>query len=72
MSRDAARAAERLGIELVPAIEMSCVHEYAEDLHICGYWIDLEAIAPACERAQQERATAPERSSRTCAGRAST
>jgi len=50
----AARAAE-LGIELVPAIEMSCVHEYAEDLHVCGYWIDLEKIAPACERAQTER-----------------
>jgi 3',5'-nucleoside bisphosphate phosphatase len=54
---DAARAAERLGIELVPAIEMSCVHEYAEDLHICGYWIDLGEIAPACERAQHERVT---------------
>ncbi len=52
---EAAAAAERLGIELVPAIEMSCVHEYAEDLHVCGYWVDLEAIAPACERAQQER-----------------
>jgi 3',5'-nucleoside bisphosphate phosphatase len=54
---EAEREARRLEIELVPAIEMSCVHEYAEDLHICGYWIDLEAIAPACERAQQERVT---------------
>lgn len=54
---EASLAAEKLGIELVPAIEMSCVHEYAEDLHVCGYWIDLEAIAPACERAQQERVT---------------
>jgi predicted metal-dependent phosphoesterase TrpH len=53
--REAADAAEKLGIELVPAIEMSCVHEYAEDLHVCGYWIDLEKIAPACHRAQQER-----------------
>jgi predicted metal-dependent phosphoesterase TrpH len=52
---EAAEAAERLGIELVPAIEMSCVHEYAEDLHICGYWVDLEKIGPACKRAQQER-----------------
>jgi predicted metal-dependent phosphoesterase TrpH len=52
---DAQAAAERLGIELVPAIEMSCVHEYAEDLHICGYWVDLEKIGPACERAQLER-----------------
>src|SRR5215207_608737 len=52
---EASRAAERLGIELVPAIEMSCVHEYAEDLHVCGYWIDLEKMAPACDRAQEER-----------------
>src|SRR5215213_5672736 len=54
---DAARAAEGLGLELVPAIEMSCVHEYAEDLHVCGYWIDLGEIAGACERAQHERVT---------------
>jgi 3',5'-nucleoside bisphosphate phosphatase len=52
---EAAEAAEGFGIELVPAIEMSCVHEYAEDLHICGYWVDLGVIAPACERAQKER-----------------
>ena len=51
----AAEAAGAHGIELVPAVEMSCVHEYAEDLHVCGYWVDLEAIAPACERAQRER-----------------
>ena len=54
---EAEEAAAELGIELVPAIEMSCVHEYAEDLHICGYWVDLETIAPACERAQHERLT---------------
>ena len=52
---EAEEAARALGIELVPAIEMSCVHEYAEDLHICGYWVDLERIAPACERAQLGR-----------------
>src|SRR3954466_10545294 len=52
---EAQREGEELGVELVPAIEMSCVHRYAEDLHVCGYWIDLEKIAPACERAQQER-----------------
>jgi predicted metal-dependent phosphoesterase TrpH len=52
---EAAEAAKGLGVELVPAIEMSCVHEYAEDLHVCGYWVDLEKIAPACERAQKER-----------------
>jgi len=54
---EAEDAAKRLGIELVPAIEMSCVHEYAEDLHICGYWVDLRKIAGACEKAQHERVT---------------
>ncbi len=52
---EAAAAASKLGIELVPGIEMSCVHRYAEDLHICGYWVQLGEIAPACERAQHER-----------------
>ena len=52
---EAAEAAASHGIELVPAVEMSCVHEYAEDLHVCGYWVDVDAIGPACERAQQER-----------------
>src|SRR3954453_1546784 len=47
--------AARGGIECVPAVEMSCVHRYSEDLHICGYWVDVEAIQPACDRAQQER-----------------
>src|SRR4051812_50057591 len=51
----ASAAAAEAGIENVPALEMSCVHRYAEDLHVCGYWVDLEKIAPACERAQQER-----------------
>jgi len=51
----AIEAGERLGVEIVPAIEMSSVHEFAEDLHICGYWIDLEKMQPACDRAQQER-----------------
>lgn len=52
---EAQSAAEHHELALVPAIEMSCVHDYADDLHVCGYWIDLEAIQPACERAQQER-----------------
>jgi predicted metal-dependent phosphoesterase TrpH len=51
----ASAAAAEAGIENVPALEMSCVHEYSEDLHICGYWVDVDAIAPACARAQQER-----------------
>jgi 3',5'-nucleoside bisphosphate phosphatase len=52
---DALEAGRELGVEIVPAVEMSCVHEYAEDLHICGYWVDLETIEPTCERAQMER-----------------
>jgi predicted metal-dependent phosphoesterase TrpH len=52
---EATEAAAAAGIELVPAVEMSCVHAFADDLHMLGYWIDVEALAPACERAQQER-----------------
>ncbi len=52
---EASAAAAEAGIENVPALEMSCVHKYSEDLHIVGYWVDLETIAPACARAQQER-----------------
>ena len=52
---EALETAAEVGIECVPAVEMSCVHKYSEDLHICGYWIDLEKIQPACDRAQQER-----------------
>ena len=54
---EARAAAEQAGIDFVPAVEMSCVHEYADDLHICGYWIDLGTIAATCERAQHERVT---------------
>jgi hypothetical protein len=52
---EASRAAASAGIDLVPAVEMSCVHEFADDLHMLGYWIDVDALAPACERAQSER-----------------
>ena len=52
---EALAAAAEVGIQCVPAVEMSCVHRYSEDLHICGYWVDLDAIQPACDRAQQER-----------------
>jgi predicted metal-dependent phosphoesterase TrpH len=48
-------AASEAGIECVPAVELSCVHRYSDDLHVLGYWVELETIAPACERAQQER-----------------
>jgi predicted metal-dependent phosphoesterase TrpH len=52
---EAMATAAELGIECVPAIEMSCVHKYSEDLHICGYWVDLDKIQPACDKAQQGR-----------------
>src|SRR5215217_5240436 len=52
---EAAKAASAAGIECIPAAEMSCVHRYSDDLHMLGYWVDVDAIAPACERAQQER-----------------
>ncbi len=51
----ALEAAAAAGIECVPAVEMSCIHRFSEDLHMLGYWVDLDAIGPACERAQQER-----------------
>ena len=51
----AVAAASAAGIENVPAVEMSCVHRYSDDLHMLGYWVDVPAITPACERAQQER-----------------
>jgi predicted metal-dependent phosphoesterase TrpH len=51
----AVAAAAEAGIECVPAVEMSCVHVYSEDLHMLGYWVGLDAIAPACKRAQRER-----------------
>src|SRR5438067_13170863 len=53
--RDAVEAASEAGIECVPAVELSCVHRYSDDLHVLGYWVDPERIGPACERAQQER-----------------
>lgn len=52
---EAGRAAREIGIALVPAVEMSCVHEAIDDLHMLGYWIEPGAIAAACKRAQQER-----------------
>ena len=52
---EASEAASAAGIENVPAVEMSCVHRYSDDLHVLGYRVDVAAIQPACERAQQER-----------------
>jgi predicted metal-dependent phosphoesterase TrpH len=52
---EARGAASERGLELVPAAEISCIHESIDDLHMLGYWIDVEAMAPVCERAQRER-----------------
>ena len=44
----------------MPASEISCIHESIDDLHMLGYWIDIDAMRPMCERAQQERVTRAE------------
>lgn len=54
---EAIEAGERLGVEVVPAIEMSAANELVDDLHVCGYWVDPEVIEPACQRAQEGRRT---------------
>lgn len=57
---EADAAARGTGVALVPAAEISCVHSTIDDLHMLGYWIDIDALRPACERAQQERVTRAE------------
>ena len=52
---EAAEAAADAGVALIPATEISCVHGSFDDMHMLGYWVDLDAIAPALERAQRER-----------------
>lgn len=54
---EASDAAREAGITLVPAAEISCIHASIDDLHMLGYWIDIDAMRPMCERAQQERVT---------------
>jgi 3',5'-nucleoside bisphosphate phosphatase len=57
---EARAAAEQAGIALIPAAEISCVHADLDDLHMLGYWIDVDAMRPACEKAQAERVTRAE------------
>lgn len=57
---EAIAAAKRLDLEIVPAAEISCIHDAIDDLHMLGYWIDMDAMRPACERAQAERITRAE------------
>ena len=54
---EADAAARDTGVALVPASEISCIHASIDDLHMLGYWIDVDAMRPMCERAQQERVT---------------
>jgi 3',5'-nucleoside bisphosphate phosphatase len=54
---EASEAAGEAGIALVPAAEISCIHASIDDLHMLGYWIDVDAIRPMCSRAQEERMT---------------
>jgi len=54
---EASEAAREAGIALVPAAEISCIHSSIDDLHMLGYWIDIDAMRPICERAQHERVT---------------
>jgi predicted metal-dependent phosphoesterase TrpH len=57
---EADAAAREANIALVPASEISCIHASIDDLHMLGYWIDIDAMRPMCERAQQERVTRAE------------
>ena len=54
---EAMEAGERLGVDVVPAIEMSAANDVVDDLHVCGYWVDPEVIEPACVKAQEGRRT---------------
>jgi predicted metal-dependent phosphoesterase TrpH len=57
---DASRAA---GVRLVPAVELSAVHDTREDLHVLGYGIDHhdQAFAERTAQARAERFTRAER-----------
>ncbi len=57
---EASEAATEAGVALVPAAEISCIHSDIDDLHMLGYWIDVDAMRPMCRRAQQERVTRAE------------
>jgi 3',5'-nucleoside bisphosphate phosphatase len=54
---EAQRAATELGIELVPATEISAIDEGRQDLHILGYLIDPadRALVGALERSRSDR-----------------
>jgi hypothetical protein len=51
---EALEAASRLGVEIVPAAELSAVHDSYEDLHVLGYGVDHEDAA-FLERLQSAR-----------------
>ena len=43
---EASEAATEAGIALVPAAEISCVHSDIDDMHMLGYWVDMDAMRP--------------------------
>lgn len=60
---EALDAAQKVGIELVPAAELSAPHPEATDLHVLGYWLDVgsPALAAGLERARADRVGRAER-----------
>ena len=60
---EAAAAAERLGLRLLPAVEISTLDPAGQDLHICGYGIDI-AFAALGEQLRRSRADRQERAQR--------
>jgi 3',5'-nucleoside bisphosphate phosphatase len=60
---EALAAADEAGIRLVPAAEMSAVHEGREDLHVLGYGLDHHdpGFAERAAGARAERVTRAER-----------
>lgn len=60
---EALDAAHTVGIGLVPAVELSAVHNTREDLHVLGYGIDHhdQAFAERTAEARAERFTRAER-----------
>jgi 3',5'-nucleoside bisphosphate phosphatase len=60
---EALEAARAAGIAVVPAVELSAVHDCREDLHILGYGIDHhdQALAAHTAGARDERFTRAER-----------
>ncbi len=67
--REAADAADAVGLALVPAVEVSVLDPVAADLHVCGYLVDpadpgLLAQLEALTRGSREACRAHDRGAR--------